>query len=157
LNDGGEFEKHHNTIYPKELTLKKENTNNDQATFLDLDIKIVDNKFEYDIYDKRNAYNFYIVRFPYRESNIPSKMFYSSIGAETLRICRTTLKYDRFIVKARPFFLRMQKQGCSKIKDTTKVNKDIIKTVRKVINRNKEQFSKYEVSTEQITKDIFPQ
>ena len=47
INDGGEFERLHKEIYPVELDLKKENTNFDAATYLDLDIKIVYGMFEY--------------------------------------------------------------------------------------------------------------
>ena len=53
----------------------------DHSTYLDLEIAIIDNKFDYKLYDKRNSYDFHIVRFPYRKSNIPSKVFYGSIGA----------------------------------------------------------------------------
>ena len=37
MNDGGTFE-----VHPKELELKKENVGNQNATFLDIDIKIMD-------------------------------------------------------------------------------------------------------------------
>ena len=36
---------------------------------LDLDIHINNNKFEYKLYDKRDSYEFFIVRFPYIKSN----------------------------------------------------------------------------------------
>ena len=51
INDGGEFERLHKEIVELveivELNLKKENTNFDAATYLDLDIKIVEGIFEY--------------------------------------------------------------------------------------------------------------
>ena len=56
LNDGNKFEQIFSQIYPSELSLKKENTDNSQATFLDLDIHINNNKFEYKLYDKRLLY-----------------------------------------------------------------------------------------------------
>ena len=71
LNDNGEFEKFIAEIYPPELVLKKENTTDNKATFLDLQVEIYNGQFDYQLYDKRNAFPFYIVRFPYKCSNIP--------------------------------------------------------------------------------------
>ena len=65
----------------------------------------------YKLYDKRNAFPFAIVRFPYRCSNMPSKMFYSTISAEILRICRASVKYHNFVTAADPFPKRMTRQG----------------------------------------------
>ena len=90
LNDDGLFEKYHKEIYPVELELKKENLVNTKATFLDLDISIVNKQFKTKLYDKRDNFSFSIVRLPFLSSNMPSKMFYSSLGAEFLRICRAT-------------------------------------------------------------------
>ena len=43
-------------IYPSEMVLNKTNTLDDKATFLDLDITIVNNKFTTTVYDKRNDF-----------------------------------------------------------------------------------------------------
>ena len=53
INDGGEFGKSFNEIYPPELELKMEHEGS-HATFLDLDISTA--------YDKRDSFNFFIVR-----------------------------------------------------------------------------------------------
>ena len=90
INDGGEFEKYHKDIYPEELILKKENTVNTKCSFLDLDIEINNRVITTKLYDKRDSYNFSIVKLPYKISNIPVKMFLSSVGAEILRIARVT-------------------------------------------------------------------
>ena len=79
INDGGEFERLHNEIYPDELVLNKENNSSDAATFLDLYIKIVDGVFQYKLYDKRKALRvnqkeLHIVCFPFLSSNMPNKM-----------------------------------------------------------------------------------
>ena len=44
-NNGGEFERRFKEIYPLELELKKENDINAEGSFLDLGIKIRDNRF----------------------------------------------------------------------------------------------------------------
>ena len=82
INDAGEFVKHFQDIYLEELELGKENSCNQEASFLDLDLKIKDGRLQVGLFDKGNGFPFTIVRTPYRSSNIPSNMFYSSIGAE---------------------------------------------------------------------------
>ena len=47
INDGGEFESNFSKIYPEELQLSKENTDKQEASVLDLDIKIMDGKFHF--------------------------------------------------------------------------------------------------------------
>ena len=66
------------------------------------------------------------VRFPYKDSNIPSKMFHSTIGAEV--ICRATSAYDSIIKCCEPFIFRMSNQGANK--------RSIQNVVSKFINRH---------------------
>ena len=142
LNDGGEFLKSCGEIYPEELQLKKENTDDTQATFMDLESEIENNKFDYHLFDKRDGFNFYIVRFPYKSSNIPSKIFFSTIGAETLRICKASSSLTHFVSSCSPFYKRMLKQG-AKIYD--------IKAVfHKFYNRHRSVFSKFGVPCDVI-------
>ena len=42
LNDGGEFERCYHEIYPPEMELGKENVSDNAASFLDLNISIID-------------------------------------------------------------------------------------------------------------------
>ena len=93
INDGGLFEMNFGDIYPKELELKKENVGTKESSFLDLSIKISQNKFEGNLFDKRDAFSFSIVRMPILESNVPTNIFYSSLGAELLRIGRANNKH----------------------------------------------------------------
>ena len=111
LNDGKSFEKCHKLIYPEELQLNKENDGYSSSTFLDLDIDIVDGVFTTKLYDKRDNFGFDITRLPYRESNIPFRMFYSSISAECLRICRATSSPNHAISSIHAIITRMKKQG----------------------------------------------
>ena len=73
-------------IYPTELELKKENNSNSCASFLDHYIFIENGNFHTRLFDRRDNFVFDIVRMPFYCSNIPSKMFYGSTGAEFLRI-----------------------------------------------------------------------
>ena len=62
------------------------------------------------------GFPFTIVRMPYRSSNIPLNMFYSSIGAETLIIATASNKPDCFSLSIKPLVIRMLKQGACKEK-----------------------------------------
>ena len=116
LNDGLAFESHYHEIYPEELQLTKENPTNDETNFLDLNIKITNRVFTTTLYDKRDHFGFDITRLPYRNSNIPCRMFYSSISAECLLICRATSVDVQAIESIKVFLSRMQGQGANKDK-----------------------------------------
>ena len=90
LNDDSAFKKHYKAVYPKELELKKENNNNSCASFLDMYIYTENQEFHTKLFDKRDDFSFDNVRMPFYCSNIPSKMFHGSIGAEFLRLSRVT-------------------------------------------------------------------
>ena len=145
-NDYGEYEKSFKEIYPPELTLKKENDEDTNATFLDMEITVLNGKFDHKLYDKRDAFNFSIVRFPYKESNIPTKMFHSTIGAEALRISRATSSYKSFIDCSKPFISRMIKQGANQY--------SIQHVLNKFIERHQDAFTKFKLSFSQIVKDL---
>ena len=148
VNDQGEFSRSFLEIYPEELTLNKENDEaNLNASYLDLDISIVNNQFEYGLYDKRNAYTFDIVRFPFLCSNMPNKMFYSTISAEILRICRASSVYPKFLAQTKPFLIRMKKQGA-------KINK-MRGSFNKLLSRHQTSFQKFNHRKNYILDNLF--
>ena len=57
-NDGWEIESNYCNIYPKESEPGKEHTDKHEASFLDLEIKMRDAKFEIDLFDKRGSFHF---------------------------------------------------------------------------------------------------
>lgn len=132
MNDGGVFEKHFKEIYPVEMELSKENDGYLKASFLDLDIEIVNNKFCLGLYDKRDAFPFSIVRMPFQCSNMPSAMFYSTIGAEVLRIARATTVSENCVTSCKNLLLRMSKQGA--------IAQRIRRTLNKTFNLHTECF-----------------
>ena len=125
LNDNDEFMRSHKEIYPPEMELKVENENNFSASFLDLALAVSEGVIDTKLFDKRDAFNFSVVRMPYKCSNIPCKMFYSTIGAEILRICRATSHYNFFLISARSLINRMRKQGA----DTQGIQRVITKMI----------------------------
>ena len=113
INDSGLFEKSYLKIYPEEMELKKENDGILSASFLDLDISIIDRKFDLKLFDKRDAFPFEIVRMPYLSNNMPSNIFYSTLSSELLRIARCTTDKDNFLQTAKALISRMKKQGAA--------------------------------------------
>ena len=148
LNDNKEFSKSFTQIYPPELQLKCEHEGN-HATFLDLDISIVDGTFVYKLFDKRDDFPFTIVRMPDLNGNIPSNMFYGSTMSEFLRIARCTLLLSDFIPRARKLYKRMVNQGGS-------ANK-VLRQIRKAMSRHSLPFQKYDTSPNEIIAQITSQ
>ena len=145
INDGGEFGKSFKEIYPPELELKVEHQG-PHATFLDLDISLLNHKFIYKLFDKRDAFSFFIVRMPHLSSNIPSAVFYGSTLSEFLRIARCTLHLEDFIPKAKELYIRMTSQGGNKRKT--------LKQIKKAFSRHPEAFLQYHKSSTEIISEI---
>ena len=145
MNDKDEFLKYHNEIYPPELELKLEH-HGKSATFLDLHIEIINDKFVYKLFDKRDKFPFHIVRMPDLSSNIPSSIFYGSIMSEFLRIARCTLLIEDFVPRASELFHRMSQQCGNPA--------TIMKQIMKAFNRHNETFLKFNATSHEIINKI---
>ena len=147
MNDQDEFSKSFREIYPQEMEVKEENTDNKSASYLDLDCQIKDKTIVSKLFDKRDAFKkFSIVRMPYRCSNIPSKMFYSTISAEILRICRACSLYSDFLSSSKKLLTRMENQGAKK-EGTGRI-------LMKMLSRHSNNFTKFAKAAETIVSDI---
>ena len=133
-------------FYPSKMESKVENENNFSASFLDLALAVTEGVIDTKLFDKRDAFNFSVVRMPYKCSNIPCKMFYSTIGAEALRICRATSHYNFFLISAGSLINIMRKQGA----DT----QGIQRVITKMIGRHWKPFEKYRIAAKQIAMEI---
>ena len=145
LNDDGEFGRSYREIYPEELELKCEH-HGTHATFLDLEIYIVDGIFVYKLFDKRNDFPFFIVRMPDLSGNIPSHVFYGSVMSEFLRIARCTLFYADFLPVASNLLKRMINQGGSKVK--------LLQQISKAVQRHPDAFKKFSKKAKEIVRDL---
>ena len=63
-------------IYPTELQLKKANSFDTEALFLDLNLSITNAIVSSKIYDKRDDFNFEIVNFPFLDDDVPRSPSY---------------------------------------------------------------------------------
>ena len=145
LNDNNAFSLYHKDIHPPELELKCEHNGN-HATFLELDIQIIDNQFVYKLFDKRDAFPFSIVRMPDLSGNIPSHIFYGSIFSEYLRIARASLKYQDFLPKAKELLNRMINQGA--------IENMLLKQINNLLDRHPDAFESFNVNANTIKGDL---
>lgn len=75
-------------IYPPELTLNRTNTSDTQGEYLDLFIYKESNEWVTKLYNKTEAYQFDVIRFPYFSSTIPQSIKQGCIPGELIRIIR---------------------------------------------------------------------
>ena len=146
INNGNEFENHCSETYPPELILKKENTSHTETSFLDPHLCTNEGKIQTSSYDKRNSYNFNVVRFPYKSSTMSSKRFFATINAEILRICRATSSVVQFIKTSKAFLHRMLRQGTNPL--------GVKKVLVKMINRHALQFEKYNTNNRDLIQQL---
>lgn len=88
----------------------------------------------------KEIFSFSVVRMPYKCSNMPYKMFYATISAEVLRICRATSDYRFFLESVTKLITRMQKQGAKTL--------EIKKIMIKMMSRHWENFVKFRLTAE---------
>jgi hypothetical protein len=146
LNDGGEFGRSHKEIYSKEMELKEEHKGL-HATYLELDISVLNRIFVYKLFDKRDGFPFSIVKMPYLSSNIPYNIFYNTILSEILRIARCSLFYTDFLIKSKELCKRMKKQGAEVIFSKT--------SLLRFMNNHSVTFSKYNVPFHEIVDSCY--
>ena len=87
--------------------MKRENTFPLQAPFLDLSMYTEEYKLNTTLCDKRDASPLSIVRIPYRDINLPSKIFCASITSEILRLARINSEKSLFINTTKIILKRM--------------------------------------------------
>ena len=107
-------------------------------------------EFIYKLFDKRDEFPFSVVRMPYKDSNIPSYIFYGTIMSEIVRIARSTLLLDDFIPRLGALFKRMLIQGADSWK--------ILCQCKKAIVNHSDAFEKFasrlEIIIDKLLKEI---
>ena len=101
INDNGYFDDIFKSIYPDDLKLNKTNMSNIATEFLDMDISIIDKDIIVTkIFDKRRAFPFTVINFPFIESsNVPTMPSYGIYLSQILRIVRICNNIDTFVIE----------------------------------------------------------
>lgn len=84
INDGLDFGRTNEEIYPTEVELKLEYQVN-HLSLLNLDFFVVGGQSFYKLYDKRDSFLLLIVIIPHTLRNLPNNTFYSAIFGEAFK------------------------------------------------------------------------
>ena len=128
-------------IYPSELELKRTTESPLELSYLDITIRIDCNRFVTTLYDKRDVFQFYIVNFPYLDSNIPTGPAYGTYMSQLVRIGRICEDFASFASRDCKLTSRLLKQGFWYRK--------LCLAFKKFSKKHKEIFSKFKTSLRQ--------
>ena len=99
-------------IYPKELTISETTESTSVASYLDLLFtRDRSNNITTKLYDKRDAFGFHIVNFPFMSSNIPSAPAYGVYASQLVRYAHCCSNYSDFLIRHRALVKRLLSQG----------------------------------------------
>ena len=113
FNAKDKFDRIRDDIYPAALTLNAENEDRTQENFLDLDISIKSGRMHVKLYDKRNAFGFPIVNFPFLCGNIPKRIGSSVIISQLVRFGRICDDWEDFQTVTKQLLKKVSSQGFS--------------------------------------------
>ena len=99
-------------IYPKELTISETTESTLVTSYLDLLFTRDENgNITTKLYDKRDAFGFHIVNFPFMSSNIPSAPTYRVYASQLIRYARCCSNYSDFLSRHRALVTRLLSRG----------------------------------------------
>ena len=99
-------------IYPKELTISETTESTSIASYLNLlFIRDKSNNITTKLYDKRDAFGFHIVNFPFMSSNIPSAPAYGVYVSQLIPYARCCSNYSDFLLCHRALVTRLLSHG----------------------------------------------
>ena len=116
------------------------------AAVLDLDIKIEDGVFAYNLFEKQYKFPSFIVCIPHFERNIPSTIFDGSIHLELPRIAICTLKLVNFVLRAAGLYSMMLPQGANQ----SYINKQVLKGFQRYLDIFKAYSKNYNEFLEEL-------
>ena len=106
------FKEFISNIYPKELTISETTESTSVASYLDLlFMRDRSNNITTKLYDKRDAFGFHIVNFPFMSSNIPPAPAYGVYASQLVRYARCCSNYFDFLIRHRALVKRLLSQG----------------------------------------------
>ena len=99
-------------IYPKELTISETTESTSVVSYLDLLFtRDENNNINAKLCDRRDAFGFDIVKFPFMPSNIPSAPAYGVYASQLIHYARCCLNYSDFLSRYRTLVTRLFSQG----------------------------------------------
>ena len=98
-------------IYPSELQLNKTNSSNTEAPVLNLHLTISDGAFSFQIYDKRDDFDFDIVNFPFLDGDTPRASSYWVYISQRIRFARVPSQVADFNTRNKMLTAKLLEQG----------------------------------------------
>ena len=133
-------------IYPKELTISETTESISVASYLDLLFtRDRSNNITTKLYDKRDAFGFHIVNFPFMSSNITSAPAYGVYASQLIHYARCCSSYSDFLIRHRALVKRLLSQGY-------KVNR-LSNTFKKFYGRHTDLVGQYKKNVCQMFAD----
>ena len=134
-------------IYPKELTISETTESTSVASYPDLLFtRDKSNNITTKLYDKRDAFGFHIVNFPFMSSNIPSATADDVYASQLIRCARCCSNYSDFLSCHRALVTRLLSQGY-------KVNR-LSNTFKKIYGRHTDLVGQYKKNVCQMFADL---
>ena len=96
---------------------------------LEIDMTIINGKFETKLYDKRDDFPFPIVKYPSICSNIHSKTVYNTLTSQFLRFFRVCNKLDPLIFATARLLKLLLAKGCKKYR--------LLRQLRKLLHKHR--------------------
>ena len=131
------FEGMVNRIYPPELLLNKANSSDTEAPFLDLYLSISNGFVSSTIHDKRDDFDFDIVKFPFLASDVPRSTSYGVYISQLIRFTRVSSRVANCNARNKSLTANLLQQGY-------RIHK-LRKTFSKLYRRHYELVSKFNV------------
>ena len=100
-----------NRIYPPELQLNKANTSDTEAPFLDLHLSISNGFVSSKIYDKRDDFDFDILKFPVLDGDVPRSTSYGVFISQLIRFARVSSHVADFNARNKSLTDKLLQQG----------------------------------------------
>ena len=133
-------------IYPKELTISETTESTSVASYLDLlFIRDKSNNVTTKLYDKRDAFGFHIVNFPFMSSSIPSAPAYGVYASQLICYAHCCSNYSDFLSRHSTLVTRLLSQGY-------KVNR-LSNTFKKFYGRHTDLVGQYKKNVCQMFAD----
>ena len=126
-----------NRIYPPELQLNKANTSDTEAPFLDLHLSISNGFVSSKIYDKRDDFDFDLVKFSILDGDIPRSTSYGVYISQLIWFARVSSHVVDFNARNKSLTAKLLQQGYRYHK--------LRKTFSKFYRRHYELVSKFSV------------
>ena len=98
-------------IYPKEIPLQCNDSDQNHDIFLDVDISIVNDNFVTKIYHKIDNFKFDVVNYPFPDSNICLKIGYNTFFSQLLRFYRISVLSKDFAYRVKFVYNKLTLRG----------------------------------------------